>query len=64
MTPQVSDLIPVLLEDTDKYFEVADVHYVTAKHKGQIKIKFAAIMEILSSRLSLISPKYTVKNPL
>ena len=50
MTPQVSDIIPVLLEDMDKYFEVADGHYVTAKHKGQIKIKFAAIMEILSSR--------------
>ena len=31
MTPEVSDLIPGSLEDTDKYIEVADVHHVTAK---------------------------------
>ena len=34
MTPQVSDFIPGLLEDMDKYFEVADGHYGTSKHKG------------------------------
>ena len=38
MTPQVSDYIPGLLEDTDKYIEVADGHYIMAKKKGQIQI--------------------------
>ena len=32
-TPQVSDFIPGLLEDTDKYIEAADGHYVTVKQK-------------------------------
>ena len=31
MTPQVSDFIPVSLEDIDKYTEVVDGHNVTAK---------------------------------
>ena len=31
ITPEVSDFIPGLLEDTDKYIEVADEHHVTAK---------------------------------
>ena len=31
MTPEVSDFIPVTLEDTDKYIEYADGHHVTAK---------------------------------
>ena len=31
MTHQVSDFIPVSLEDTDRYIEVADGHYITAK---------------------------------
>ena len=35
MTPEVSDLIPESLEDTDKYIEVADGNNVTAKQKGQ-----------------------------
>ena len=39
MMPEVSALIPVTLEDTDKYIEVADVHHVTAKQKGQVRIK-------------------------
>ena len=39
MTPEVSDLIPGTLEDTDKYIEVADGHHVTAKQKGQVQIK-------------------------
>ena len=38
ITPQVSDFIQCLLEDTDKYIEVADVHNVTAKQKGQVWI--------------------------
>ena len=40
MTPQVSGFIPGLLEDTDKNIEVAYVNYVTAKQKGQVRIKF------------------------
>ena len=39
MTLEVSDFIPVSLEDTDKYIEVADGHHVTAKQKGQVQIK-------------------------
>ena len=39
MTPEVSDFIPGSLEDTDKYIEVADVHHVAVKQKGQVKIK-------------------------
>ena len=35
MTPQVSDVIPGSLEDTDKHIEVADGHHFTAKQKGQ-----------------------------
>ena len=37
MTPEVSDFIPGLLEDTDKLIEVADVHHVTAKQKGKLQ---------------------------
>ena len=39
MKPEVSDFIPTSLEDTDKYIEVADGHNVTAKKKGQVRIK-------------------------
>ena len=39
MTPEVSYFIPGSLEDTDKYIEVADLHHVTAKQKGQVRIK-------------------------
>ena len=39
MSPEVSDFIPVSLEDIDKYIEVADGHHVTAKQKGQVRIK-------------------------
>ena len=39
MTPEVSDFIPVSLEDTDKYTEVADGHHVTAKQNVQVRIK-------------------------
>ena len=31
MTPEVTDLITVSLEDTDKFIEVADRHHVTSK---------------------------------
>ena len=33
MTPQVTDFIPVSLEDTYKHIEVADEHQVTVKQK-------------------------------
>ena len=39
MTPEVSDFIPCSLKDTYKYIEVADGHHVTAKQKGQVRIK-------------------------
>ena len=38
MIPEVSDLIPGSLEDTNKYIEVSDRHHVTAKQKGQVRI--------------------------
>ena len=39
MTPEFSDFVPGSLEDTDKYIEVADEHHVTAKQKGEVRIK-------------------------
>ena len=39
ITPHVSGFIPVSLDDTDTYIEVADGHYVTAKQKVQVQIK-------------------------
>ena len=39
MTQEVSYYIPISLEDTDKYIEVADRHHVAAKQKGQVQIK-------------------------
>ena len=38
MTPQISDFIPVSLEDTDKHIEVAGGHRVTEKQKGRVRI--------------------------
>ena len=38
MTPQISDFIPVSLEDTDKHIEVADGHHVIEKKKGRVRI--------------------------
>ena len=60
MTPEVSELIPGTLEDTDKYIEVADGHHVTAKQKGQVQIQmcedngniFIATLYIRGRRLS------------
>ena len=49
MTPEFSNFIPDLLEDTDKHIEVADGHNVTAKQIGQVRIKCETITEILSS---------------
>ena len=38
MTPLISYFIPGLLEDTDKYIEVVEVNYVTAKQRLQVQI--------------------------
>ena len=37
MTPEVSDFIPGLLEDTDKNIGVTDRHHFTAKKKYKYK---------------------------
>ena len=39
LTPQVSYFIPGSSEDTDKYIEVTDGHYIMAKKTGQVQIK-------------------------
>ena len=39
MTPEVTDLIPGSLENTDKFIEVADRHHLTAKKKGSVHIQ-------------------------
>ena len=39
MAPHMSDFIPCSLEVTDKYIEVTDEYYVTAKQNGQVQIK-------------------------
>ena len=38
MTPHISDFILGSLQDTDRYIEVTDRYYVTAKKKGQFQI--------------------------
>ena len=50
MTPEVSDFVPGLLEDTDKHIKVLDGHNATAKQKGQVRIKCATMTEILLSQ--------------
>ena len=37
MTPQFSDFITGLLEDTDKYIEVSDGYYITAEKYDKFK---------------------------
>ena len=39
MTPEVQDFITGLLDNVDKYIEVADGHHVTETQKGQGQIK-------------------------
>ena len=39
MTPEVTDFITGLLEDTDKFIGVADRHHVTTKQKGSVCIQ-------------------------
>ena len=39
MTPEVTDFIPVSLEDTDKFIKITDGHHVTAKQKGLVRIQ-------------------------
>ena len=39
MTPAVTDFIPGSLENMYKFIEVAEVHHVTAKQKGSVRIQ-------------------------
>ena len=39
MTPEISNVIPGSLVKIDKYIEVADGHFVTAKQTGLVQIK-------------------------
>ena len=39
MTPDISDFTPGSLVETDKYIEVADVHFATVKKTGEAQIK-------------------------
>ena len=39
MTPEVVEFITGSLMETDKYIEVADGHFVTAKKTGEVQIK-------------------------
>ena len=48
MTPEVSDFISGLLDETDKHIEGADGHHVIKK--GKYKLKCATITEILLSQ--------------
>ena len=51
MTPEVSDFIPGLLDNTDKYIEAADRHHITeGKKRASMNKKGATIMEILLSQ--------------
>ena len=44
ITPDILGLIPGSLVETDKYIEVADGHFVTAKQTGEVQIKCMTIM--------------------
>ena len=55
MTPEVSGFIPVTLEDTDKYIEVADGHHFMEKQKGQVQIQMCG-----NNGKSFISTLYNV----
>ena len=39
MTPDISDFLPRSLIETDKYFEVSNEHYITAKQTGKLRIR-------------------------
>ena len=41
MTPEIADFIPVSLEHTDTFIEVADGHHVTKKKKGSVSIQMS-----------------------
>ena len=38
-TLEISDFIPVLLVETDKYFQVSNENFVTVKQTGEAQIK-------------------------
>ena len=39
MTPEICYFIPGSLLETDKYIEIVDGHFVTAKQTGEVQIK-------------------------
>ena len=39
ITPKISDFIPGLLVERDKYIEVSDGYFVTANQTGEVQIK-------------------------
>ena len=39
MTPEISDFIPGSFLEKDKYIELSDGHFVTAKQTGQVQIE-------------------------
>ena len=41
MTSDISDFIPGLLVETDKYIEVAYANFFTGKQKGEVQIKMS-----------------------
>ena len=68
MTTEVTDYIPVSLEDMDKSIEVADGHHVTAKQKGSVLIqmcndngkKFVAILYNVLLALDLYDRLFSI----
>ena len=40
MKPEISDFIPDLLVETEKYIEVEDGHLITGRQTGEVQIKF------------------------
>ena len=55
MTPEVTDFIPGLLDDTNKFIEVAHGHHVTAKQKGSVRIQMCD-----DNRKNLVATLYNV----
>ena len=44
MTPDISNFTPVSMVETDKYIEVADGIFITAKQTGKFQIKHVILM--------------------
>ena len=44
-TPQVSYFITVSFKDTYKHIEVAEIHHIMAKQKGQVRINIVQMIQ-------------------